>query len=64
MLQENIFKEAPRLNKKIVIVYRTLVGEFCIVNEEFSDLQYLMNTLRGSELNKPSPIKPNKRNVI
>ena len=64
MLQENIFKEAPRLNKKIVIVYRTLVGEFSIVNEEFSDLQYLMNTLRGSELNKPSPIKPYKRNVI
>ena len=57
MLQENIFKEAPRVNKKIVIGYRTLV-------EEFSDLQYLVNTLRGGELNKPSPIKPNKRNVV
>ena len=64
MLQENIIKDAPRLNKKIVIGYWTLVGEFCIVNREFSDLQYLMNTLRGGELNKPSPIKPNKRNVI
>ena len=64
MLQENIFKDAPRLNKKIVISYWTLVGEFCIVNREFFDLQYLMNTLRGGELNKPSPIKPNKRNVI
>jgi len=57
MLQENIFKEAPRVNKKIVIGYRTLV-------KEFSDLQYLVNTLRGGELNKPSPIKPNKRNVV
>ena len=64
MLQESIFKEALRLNKKTVIGYQTLVGEFCTVNREFSDLQYLMNTLHGGELNKPSHIKPNKRNVI
>ena len=26
--------------------YRTLAGEFCVVNGEFSDLQCLMNNLR------------------
>ena len=31
MLQENISKEVPCLNKKIVISYQTLVGEFWVV---------------------------------
>ena len=34
--------------KKIGISYRMLVGEFCIVNGEFSNLQCLMNTLLKS----------------
>ena len=45
MLQENILKEAPRLNKKIVIGYRMLAREFGVVNGVFSDLRCLMNTL-------------------
>ena len=45
-LLENILKEAPCLNKKMVLGYGMLTGEFCIVNREFSDLQCLMNTLK------------------
>ena len=30
---------------KIVIGYHTLNGEFCVVNREFSDLRWLINTL-------------------
>ena len=30
---------------KIVIGYRMLAGEFCVVNEDFSNLWCLMNTL-------------------
>ena len=45
-IQENILKEAPRLNKKtIVIGHRTLAGEICIANGEFSYLRCLINTL-------------------
>ena len=46
-LQENIMKEAPHLNKKIVTGYQTLAGEFFIVNGEFSDFRCLMNTLQA-----------------
>ena len=48
MLQENILKEVPHLNKKwslMVIRYQALAGEFCSVNEGFSHLRCLMNTL-------------------
>ena len=45
MLQKNILKEAPRLNKIIARAYQTLAGEFCLVNGEFSDLRCLMNIL-------------------
>ena len=45
MLQKNILKEASRLNKIIVRGYQTLVGKFCVVNGEFSDLRCLMNIL-------------------
>ena len=38
MVQQNILKEAPHLNKKIVIRYQRLAGEFCVVNGEFSNL--------------------------
>ena len=38
MLLENILKEAPRLEKKIVLGYRKFPREFCIVNGEFSDI--------------------------
>ena len=31
--------------KKIVIGYPVLAGEICVVNREFSDLQWLMNTM-------------------
>ena len=31
--------------RKIVTGYRTLAGEFCVVNVEFSHLQCLMNAL-------------------
>ena len=45
MLQKNILKEAPRLNKIVARAYQTLAGEFCLVNGEFSDLRCLMNIL-------------------
>ena len=41
MLQENILKEVPCLNKKwslIVIDYQALAGEFCTVDGGFSGL--------------------------
>ena len=44
LLQENIWKESPRLNNNIV-GHQTLAEEFCLVNREFSDLQCLMNIL-------------------
>ena len=34
--ERNNLKEAPCLNRKIVIDCRTLAGEFCVVNREFS----------------------------
>ena len=34
--ERNNLKEAPCLNSKIVIDCRTLAGEFCVVNREFS----------------------------
>ena len=38
MLQNNNLKKtAVRLNKTIVMGYRTLPGDFCIVTGEFSD---------------------------
>ena len=48
MLQENVLKEAPRLDEKwslMVIGYQALAGEFCSVNGGFSRLRCLMNTL-------------------
>ena len=45
MLPENILKEAALLNKKIVMNYQKLGREFCVINGEFSYLQYLRNTL-------------------
>ena len=33
------------LHVTVVIGYRTLAGEFCVVNGEFSDLRCLMNNL-------------------
>ena len=41
-----ILKEAPRLNKKTIVTgHRTLAGEICIANGEFSYLRCLINTL-------------------
>ena len=38
MLQENILKEAQRLNKKIVMGYRMLDREFCEIYGEFQKI--------------------------
>lgn len=37
-LQDNNLKKAPvRLNEKIIIGYRTLAGDFSVLNRELSD---------------------------
>ena len=38
MLQENILKEAPHLNKKQSQAIKGLAVEFCVVHGEFSNL--------------------------
>ena len=45
MLQENILKRDSTSEEKIVRGYQTLAGEFCVVNGEFSNVQYLINIL-------------------
>ena len=42
------FENTPCLNKKIVIGYLTLAGDFCVVNGEFSNLWCLINTLHST----------------
>ena len=40
------FKRGSTSENKLVIGHQTLAKEFCIISGEFSDLQYLMNTLK------------------
>ena len=42
---EEYFESGSKSEYKIVIGYRTFVGELCIVNGEFPDLRCQMNTL-------------------
>ena len=45
VLYTRVFWKSPHVWIKIVIGYRMLAREFCIVNREFSNLRRLMNTL-------------------